>query len=380
MKISSKLPDTSETIFSVMSKLAVKHNALNLSQGFPEFDVDPRLVTLVEKQMRLHHNQYAPMNGVQPLRDIIAAKSRELYQAEVDPDTQITVTAGATEALFAAITALVKQGDEVILIEPAYDSYEPAIRLSGGIPVFVQLKVPGYTIDWNEVKNAISSKTKLIILNSPHNPTGSVFGPSDIEALSDLAASHDFFIIGDEVYEHIIFDGLRHESLLRYPQLSERSFVISSFGKTFHATGWKTGYCIAPAQMTKEFQKIHQYLIFAINTPVQFAYAEFLDEKESYLQLPDFYQKKRDLFLDAIKDSRFKILPCKGTYFQMLDYSEISDQSDTEFAEWLTREKGIASIPPSVFYHHRDDNKVLRFCFAKIEGTLLKAGEILRSV
>lgn len=380
MNFQSKLPDIGVTIFTVMSNLAAKYKAINLSQGFPEFDVSPELVNLVNKQMQLQNNQYAPMPGVPILREKIAQKTLEIYEAKVDPDTDITVTSGATEALFAAFTAIVKQGDEVILFEPAYDSYEPAIRLSGGVPVFLQLKYPDYSIDWDEVKSAITDKTKLIVLNTPHNPTGTILTQNDLETLSFLVRDTEILIISDEVYEHIIFDGNRHEGILRHQELADRSIVISSFGKTYHATGWKVGYAIAPKELTIEFRRVHQYLTFATHTPTQLAYADFLDKKDAYLKLPEFYQKKRDIFIESIKGSRFRALPCRGTYFQMLDYSEISDDPDTEFANRLTQEHGVASIPPSVFYHHKDDHKVLRFCFAKNDDTLVKAGEILCQV
>ncbi len=380
MKLDSKLPDVGITIFSIMSNLANQHGAINLSQGFPEFDAAPALVDLVGKYMKDHFNQYAPMSGVPALRQKIAIKTEEIYGRKIDPDSQVTVTSGATESLFAAFSAVIKPGDEVILFEPAYDSYEPAIKLNGGIPVFIPLEYPSYHIDWNKVKDAISSKTRLIVINTPHNPTGTILTSKDLMALSDLVSNSNILIISDEVYEHIVFDGQRHEGILRYEDLSNRSFVISSFGKTYHATGWKVGYCIAPKELTREFQRVHQYLTFATHTPTQLAYAEYLDHKEAYLKLPEFYQKKRDLFLKTIDGSRFKPLPCQGTYFQMLDYSEISSKPDTEFADWLTIEKGIASIPPSVFYHNRDDHKALRFCFAKNDDTLIKAGEILRDV
>ncbi len=380
MEIESKLPDVGITIFSVMSKLAMDHSAINLSQGFPEFNVDPELVALVAKHMKAGNNQYAPMQGVELLRFKIAEKTRDLYGKKADPDTEITITTGATEALFAAISAVVKPGDEVLLFEPAYDSYEPTIKLNGGIPVFSQLKFPEYKIDWDEAKSLVSEKTRVIVLNSPHNPSGTILDSDDIKALSELVENTNIIIISDEVYEHIVFDGLKHESLLRYPALAERSFVISSFGKTFHSTGWKTGYCIAPEELTNEFRRIHQYLTFACNTPIQFAYAEYLENKEAYLTLPQFYQQKRDTFLNSIKGSQFKTLHSAGTYFQMLDYSGISEQPDVEFARWLTIEKGVASIPPSVFYHQKNDNKVLRFCFAKNDETLIKAGEILKSI
>jgi len=377
MKIKSKLPDVSLTIFSQMTKLANDHGAINLSQGFPDFDVDKGLIELVNKYMRSGNNQYAPMQGVLNLRERISEKTHEIYSADYNPETEITVTSGATEALFAAITAVVHKDDEVILFEPVYDAYAPAIKLSGGIPVYLKLKFPDYYIDWDEVANAISEKTRLLILNSPHNPTGTVLSTEDISALKDIVNNTNLFIISDEVYEHIIFDGLVHESMLRYPELAERSFVISSFGKTYHSTGWKIGYCLAPEPLSGEFQKIHQFLTFASNTPIQYAFAEFMQNKDVYLNLSSFYQKKRDKFLSLINKSRFKALPCKGTYFQMLDYSLISKESDMEFAKRLTVESKVASIPPSSFYHQEDDFNVLRFCFAKKDETLEQAAKIL---
>ena len=369
----SKLPDVGLTIFSVMTKLSNDYNAINLSQGFPDFDVHPDLLGLVNKYMRSVHNQYAPMQGVSILREMIAEKVMKLYSAGYDPGSEITVTSGATEALFAAISAVVKKGDEVIVLEPAFDSYVPVIELNGGIPVYVKYQFPDYRIDWDDVKQAVSSKTRLIILNSPNNPTGAVLSGEDIAALKNIVRNTNVLILSDEVYEHIIFDGLKHESMSRYPELAERSFVISSFGKTYHTTGWKIGYCLAPAHLSVEFQKVHQFLTFASNTPIQYAYAEFMQNKDIYLNLAAFYQKKRDRFLALIKRSRFKAMPCHGTYFQMLDYSAISHEPDVEFSRRLTMEHGVASIPPSVFYHHQDDHKVLRFCFAKKDETLEKA-------
>jgi methionine aminotransferase len=377
MRIQSKLPEVGVTIFTVMSKLSNDHDAINLSQGFPDFDVDPDLLTLVDKFMRSGHNQYAPMQGVRTLRERISEKALELYQADYDPGSEITVTSGATEALYAAISAVVHPGDEVIVLEPAFDSYVPVIMLNGGIPVYVEYKFPDYRIDWNDVRNALSPRTRLIILNSPHNPTGAVFTDSDIAELKNILRDTDVLILSDEVYEHIIFDGIRHESICRYPELHQRSFVVSSFGKTYHTTGWKIGYCLAPAPLTKEFQRVHQFLTFAANTPIQYAYAQFMNNKNIYMSLPAFYQQKRDKFLSLIQGSRFKALPCRGTYFQMLDYSAISDESDVEFSKRMTIEYGVASIPPSVFYHRHVDHKVLRFCFAKKDETLEKAAERL---
>ena len=380
LNITSKLPDVGTTIFTIMSKLAADCGAINLSQGFPEFGVSSDIIDLVHKYMQKGCNQYAPMSGIPELRLKIAEKTLALYGREVDAETDVTVTSGATEALFAAITAVVHAGDEVIILEPAYDSYDPVIRLCGGVPVNIQLQFPDYRIDWDRVKDAMTDKTRAIMLNSPHNPTGAILGEADIVALKEIVAETGIFIISDEVYEHIIFDGKRHESMLCYPELADRSFVISSFGKTYHSTGWKMGYCVAPPNLSAEFRRIHQFVTFASHTPSQFAYAEYLDNKSAYLDLGTFYQRKRDVFLEAIKGSRFKPLPCHGTYFQMLDYSEISDDADTDFANWLTREKKVAAIPPSVFYSSRDDHKVLRFCFAKNEDTLINAGEILKAI
>lgn len=380
MAIRSKLPDCGVTIFTGMTKLALDHRAINLSQGFPDFEVAPELIKLVDKYMRKGHNQYAPMEGVGVLREKIAEKVFYLYGANYDSISEITVTSGATEAIFAAVSAVVHKDDEVIVFEPAFDSYVPAIKLNGGIPVYVTLKFPDYRIDWDELKNALTDKTKLIILNSPHNPSGSILKAEDISNLSSILQTTDAWILSDEVYEHIIFDGHIHESMTKYSHLAQRSFVISSFGKTYHTTGWKIGYCLAPAALTEEFRKVHQYLTFATNTPIQYAYAEFMEYKEVYLNLPVFYQQKRDRFLSLVKASRFNALVCEGTYFVMMDYSEISDEPDIEFAKRLTLEYGVAAIPPSVFYHRHNDHKVLRFCFAKKNDTLEDAAEKLCSI
>jgi methionine aminotransferase len=376
MPLRSKLPQVGVTIFTTMTQLANQHGACNLSQGFPDFDVPSGLMELVEKHMRAGHNQYAPMQGVALLREKIAEKVFDLYGARVDPETDITVTSGATEALFAAITAVVHPGDAVIVFEPAYDSYAPVIELSGGRPIYHKMLFPGYRIDWNAVAEA-AKEARLLILNSPHNPTGTILTAEDVTALTEIVRGSDLFVVSDEVYEHIIFDGRHHQSLLCNPELAERSFVISSFGKTYHATGWKIGYCIAPAALTKEFRRIHQFLTFSSTTPIQMAYADFMQQKNIYSDLPDFYQEKRDTFLSLLKDSRLRPLSCHGTYFQMLDYSAVSNESDTAFARRLTTEYGVAAIPPSLFYHDRDDHWVLRFCFAKKDETLKKAAEIL---
>lgn len=377
MQIQSKLPRTGVTIFSVMTALANEHGAINLSQGFPDFDVHPGLIDRVAHYMRKGYNQYAPMQGVMALREKIADKIRALYGASYDPESEITVTSGATEAVFAAISCVVRPGEQVVVVEPAYDAYEPAIRLCGAEPIFVKLKHPEYRLDWDEMARALSSRTRMIIFNSPHNPTGAVLTPADMVEMHSLVRERDIFILGDEVYEHIIFDGLDHESLCRHPELARRSFVVSSFGKTYHTTGWKIGYCAAPAALSREFQKVHQYLTFAANTPVQMAYADFMEHTELYLGLGDFYQQKRDLFLKLIAPSRFRALACRGTYFQLLDYSAISQAPDTEFARRMTVEHGVAAIPPSVFYRNNDDRKVLRFCFAKNDETLEQAAKKL---
>lgn len=377
MTITSKLPDVSTSIFTVMSTLAAEHGAVNLSQGFPDFDTPPELIDLVGKHMRAGRNQYAPMQGVAALRERIADKVAGLYGNPVNPETEVTVTSGATEALYAAITAVVRPGDEVVVLEPAFDSYVPAIRLNGGRPVYVSMHSPDYRIDWDEVDGVVSDKTRLIIVNSPHNPTGTVLSPTDIAALKQIVVNREIYIVSDEVYEHIIFDGLDHQSLLKDPHLYARSFIISSFGKTYHTTGWKIGYCVAPPSLTHEFRRVHQFLTFASCTPIQWAYADILEDPSLYMEVSAFYQKKRDRFLSLIEASRFRPLPCRGTYFQMMDYSAISDLDDVRFARRMTTEHKVAAIPPSVFYHDGEDNRVLRFCFAKQDETLEQAAEIL---
>lgn len=378
--ISSKLPHTGTTIFTVMSKLATEHNAINLSQGFPDFNCDKNLVSLVNKHMQAGHNQYAPMPGLMSLREVIAQKTEDLYSAKYDPETEITITAGGTQAIFTAISAIIREGDEVIIFEPAYDCYQPAIELNGGKTVYLQLKAPTYQIDWEELKRFVNYRTKMIIINTPHNPTGSVLSAADMVKLEKITKGTDIVIVSDEVYEHIIFDNYEHQSVARYPRLAERSFIISSFGKTFHTTGWKMGYCVAPKNLMAEFRKVHQFLVFSCNTPIQHALTDYLKDKNNYLKLGAFYQKKRDYFIDLIKDSKFKFEPALGTYFQLLRYNTISKEKDTNFATRITKEFGVASIPISVFYHHGVDNKVLRFCFAKKEETLEKAAEILNKI
>ena len=378
--ISSKLPQVGTTIFTVMSALANEEKALNLSQGFPGFSSSPELIDLVTKYMKKGLNQYAPMPGVPVLRERIAEKYSKLYGVSFNPETEVTVTSGATQAIYTAVTSVVREGDEVIIFTPAYDCYQPSIELNGGKAVFVQLKYPDYSIDWDEVKKLINRKTKMIMINTPHNPTGACLGEKDLQQLDKLTANSDILVLSDEVYEHIIFDGHPHLSVGKYPGLASRSFIVASFGKTFHNTGWKLGYCIAPEPLMTEFRKVHQYIVFASNTPMQYALAEYLEKEDHYLYLNDFYQKKRDVFLEAISGSRFKPIACHGTYFQLLDYSEISDLKDTEMAIKLTKEHKIASIPVSVFYNKHVDNHVLRFCFAKEEEDLMRAGEILKGV
>jgi methionine aminotransferase len=378
--INSKLPNVGTTIFSVMSKLAADNNAINLSQGFPDFSCDPELISLVNKHMTAGNNQYAPMPGLPALRQIISAKTESLYNCRYDPETEITVTSGATQAIYTAITAIIREGDEVIIFEPAYDCYQPAIELNGGKTIYLQLKAPSYFIDWDEVKKMINHRTKMIIINTPHNPTGSVISHADMQMLEKLVANTDIILISDEVYEHIIFDKAAHQSVARFPRLAERSFIISSFGKTFHATGWKMGYCLAPRNLMAEFRKVHQFLVFSANTPIQHALAEYLAEPQHYLGLGDFYQKKRDHFISMIRNSKFEIRPAAGTYFQLLGYKSITKEKDLVFAKRLTTDFRLASIPVSVFYHDPVDHSVLRFCFAKKEETLEKAAAILNKL
>ncbi len=378
--IHSKLPHIGTTIFTVMSKLAHDCNALNLSQGFPNFPADEELILLVEHYMKKGFNQYAPMSGVQPLREAIAIMVEKLYNTVYHPEKEITITSGATEALYAAIAAVVSPGDEVIVFEPAYDSYVPAIELNGGIPVYITLLPPYFNINWQQVKAKVTSKTKMIVLNSPHNPATSVLTENDLQELASIVKGTDIFLLSDEVYEHIVFNGAKHQSFCTHPILKERSFICGSFGKTFHVTGWKIGYCVAPEELSTEFRKIHQYLTFCTNTPIQLALADFLKNPDNYLSVPAFYEAKRDKFLNGLKSSRFTFVPSQGSYFQNLCYSAISDENDFDLAVRLTKEKGVASIPVSVFYHKLNDYKTLRFCFAKDDETLERAGEMLSKI
>ena len=378
--MNSKLPEVGLTIFSEMTNLAMKHNAINLSQGFPDFDTHPELKDLVAQHIRAGHNQYAPMHGVAALRERIALKVRSLYGAEYDPEAEITVTTGGTEAIYSAVTAVVHPGDEAIIVEPAYDCYAPIVRLSGGRPVYVKLTFPDYRMDWDAFRNRVSARTRLVVLNFPHNPTGAVLNADDLDTLAEILRPTRAMVLSDEVYEHIVFDGVRHEGMIGHPELRERSFVVGSFAKTYHTTGWKVGYCLAPRALTTELRKIHQYIVFSVNTPIQHAYADFMEDARRYLELPDFYQRKRDRFIELTRASRFRPLPCHGTYYQMLSYAGISDEPETEFARRLTVDHGVAAIPPSVFYHERDDHKVLRFCFAKREETLVAAAARLCAI
>ena len=376
----SKLPSGGVSIFAVMTRLANEVGAINLSQGFPDFDTSPELIDTVAKYMREGFNQYAPMPGVVALREALSTKIERLYGRRYDPVTEITVTTGATEALFVALTAFVHPGDEVLMFQPAYDSYPPAVILSGGKPVYVTLRYPDYRIDWDEVRRVVNSRTRVIVVNSPHNPTGMMWSPDDVRELARVLQGTDAVVIADEVYEHVIFDGRRHESILRYPDLRQRACVISSFGKTFHTTGWKVGYCVAPQPILAEVQRVHQFMTFTVHTPSQFAFAEFVSRDPQAAELAAFYQRKRDLFLSLIDGSRFKPLACEGTYFQLLDYSAIALDTDREMAMRFITEHGVAAIPCSAFLYKDPGGPVLRFCFAKKDETLQAAAERLRRI
>ena len=378
--LDSKLPDIGTSIFARMSKLANEYNAINLSQGFPDFNCSEELINLVDFYMKKGENQYAPMPGTERLRKQISLKVKRDFGREYNFNNEITITAGATQALFTAFSAIINPGDEVILFEPAYDSYLPAIKINGGIPIGIQMNKQDFSIPWEKVRETINSKTKCIVFNSPHNPTGSVLNESDIAELIDIVKDTDILLISDEVYEHIIFDGKKHLSFAKYDQLAKRSFVISSFGKTLHTTGWKIGYCCAPSYLTKEFRKVHQFIVFAVNTPIQLAIADFIDNPQNIYSLNNFYQAKRDLFISLMKGSKFILKNCHGTYFQLLDYSRISDKSDLEFCEYLTKEIGVATIPLSPFYLEGSEEKLIRVCFAKQDEVIEKAARILCNV
>jgi methionine transaminase len=375
--IKSKLPNVGTTIFTMMSQLAVEYNAINLGQGFPDFPMSPELTGLVNKAMKDGNNQYVHMNGLPLLRERLAEKIEKLYNTVVYPETQITITPGGTYAIYTALTTILQPDDEVIVFEPAYDSYIPNIEINSAKPVLVSLQYPSYNIPWNEVKQKVNDKTKAIILNSPHNPTGAVLSEEDIQQLCGIVQNTNIIIVSDEVYEHLIFDGIKHQSMLRYPDLLKRSFVCFSFGKTYHCTGWKIGYCIASLELMKEFRKVHQFNCFSCNSPVQFAFADYLQNEEAYLMLGNFMQQKRDYFRKLMLQTPFKVIPSHGSYFECYNYDGFTGEADHRLAGKLTKEYGVATIPMSSFYKDITDNKVLRFCFAKKEETLEKAVEKL---
>ncbi len=378
--INSKLPQAGTTIFTVMSALAAEVGAINLSQGFPDYETSPELIELVNQAMKNGFNQYAPMAGYMPLREEISRKTEKLYGAHYNPDTEITITAGGTQAVFTAIAAVINPNDEVIIFEPAFDCYAPAIMVAGGIVKSLELEPPDYRIKWDMVKRLINNRTKMIILNSPHNPTATILHKEDIDALSAIIKNRDIFILSDEVYEHLIYDGQVHHSMAKYAELRQRSFIVASFGKPFHATGWKVGYCMAPAPMMLEFRKVHQFLVFCVNSAMQVAIAEYLKNESHYLGLPEFFQQKRDYFRKGLESTRFEILPCSGSYFQSVRYGKITDEKDADFAIRLTKDFGVAVIPVSAFYGKGSDHHVLRFCFAKRQETLDNAVERLIKV
>lgn len=380
ISIQSKLPHTGTTIFSVMSKLAEEHQAINLSQGFPDYDCDPKLIALVNEAMKKGFNQYAPMPGLPELRTLVAEKVSNLYGANYHPDTEVTITAGGTQAIFTALSAVINSGDEVIIFEPAYDCYAPTVKLLGGLVKPYELAPPNYEIDWEMVKKLFTANTKMIILNSPQNPTGCILSEKDIKALIKLTKNTDILILSDEVYEHIIFDGLKHQSIALYPELRERSFITASFGKLLHATGWKLGYCLAPEWLTKEFRKVHQFNVFSVNTPMQVGIANYLKDKDTYLGLSAFFQQKRDFFRSLLSETSFKLLPCNGSYFQCVSYAHLNQEKDTDMAVRLVKTYGVASVPVSAFYTKGTDHQVLRFCFAKKQETLEKAVERLKKL
>jgi methionine aminotransferase len=378
MQIETKLPRVGTTIFTVMSQLAMEHKAVNLGQGFPDFETPANLRDARTRAMNEGRNQYAPMSGIPKLREQIALQVERLYGRRTSADTEVTVTSGATEAIFAAIACAVHAGDEVIVLDPCYDCYEPAIALAGGRAVHVPLRLPDFSVDWQRVRDEITPKTRMIMVNSPHNPSGAVFSQADLDMLAAIVTQHGLLVISDEVYEHIVFDGAQHMSALRKPELAERSFVISSFGKTWHCTGWKVGYCVAPKLLTAEFRKVHQYLTFCTFHPAQCAFAEVMESDPQHAKdLAGFYQTKRDRFRELLDGSRFKLPDVHGSYFQLADYSAIRDTDDLNFCEWMVREAGVAAIPVSAFYETAPDAKLVRFCFAKSDATLESAAERL---
>ena len=380
LQIQSKLPAVGTTIFTIMSSLALEYNAVNLGQGFPDYPMNEELIAAVNEAMRDGYNQYAHMNGLANLREVIAEKIQSLYSTTVDPESQVTVTPGGTYAIYTSLTTVLKPGDEVIVFEPAYDSYIPNIVINGAIPVLIELKFPEFKIDWQEVKSRITPRTRMIMINSPHNPTGAVLSEADINALRSIVRGTRILILSDEVYEHLIFENLSHQSILRYPDLLERSFVCFSFGKVYHCTGWKLGYAVSSPVLMKEFRKVHQFNSFSSHTPSQAALAKILKQKELYLSLASFMQKKRDYFHSLMRDTKFTPLPSFGSYFQVYTYAQVSDEPDKDFAIRIIKEYGVATIPLSVFYQSGVDNKALRFCFAKKEETLELAAEKLRKI
>jgi len=380
LQIQSKLPDAGTSIFTVMSALATKHNAVNLGQGFPDYQMSEELIALVNQAMQKGFNQYVPMQGYLPLREALAEKIKGLYNTEVDPDRQITITPGGTYAIYTALTTVLQPGDEVVIFEPAYDCYIPNVEVNGAVPVLIDLKFPEYKIDWNEVRQKITARTKMIILNSPHNPTGAVLSENDINELRSIVSGTNIFICSDEVYEHLIFDKIMHQSILRYPDLLERSFVCFSFGKVYHCTGWKLGYCISPPELMNEFRKVHQFNCFSCHSPSQVALSKFLADKDSYLSLSSFMQQKRDHFIGLMRETKFELLDSKGSYFICAKYDRISDETDKDFSIRITKEYGVATIPVSAFYRSGTDNKVVRFCFAKKNETLEAAVEQLARI
>jgi methionine transaminase len=370
----TKLPKVGTTIFTVMSALAAEKGAINLGQGFPDFECDPALLDAVNTAMRSGMNQYPPMAGLPVLRERVSEKMARMYSRSYDPASEITITAGATQAIITAVMALVHTGDEVIVLEPVYDSYVPNIELAGGKAIPVQLNPADYSVPWDKVAAAITPRTRLIMINSPHNPTGTTFSARDMQQLEALVLKHGLYVISDEVYEHMVFDGVPHQSAARYPALAQRTVVVSSFGKTFHVTGWKVGYVAAPAPLMAEFRKVHQFNVFTVNTPMQAGLAAYMQNPAPYLELPAFYQKKRDLFRAGLANTKFRLYPCAGTYFQLVNYSAIRDDlSEEQFAKWLTTEVGVAAIPVSCFYGEPTENKTVRFCFAKKDETLSQA-------
>jgi methionine transaminase len=378
--LTSKLPRTGTTIFTIMSKLAAQEKAINLSQGFPNFEADERLIKLVGKYMKKGHNQYSPMPGMLPLRQTISDLRKAQHGVKYNPESEVTITAGATQAIFTAITALVREGDEVMVFTPAYDCYVPALELAGANAVYIQMKAPHYKVDWEEVRKKVSRRTRMIIINTPHNPTGTVWSKKDLEELDKITSDTDIIVLSDEVYEHIVFDRNKHHSCSGHKGLVSRSLVVGSFGKTFHVTGWKMGYICGPEELMSEFRKVHQYNVFSCNTPVQLALAKYMEETEKIEELSAFYQEKRDYFISGLKDSAFTFEPAAGTYFQVLNYGGISQKEDTDIAVEWTKKHKIASIPLSVFYHYPIQEQQLRFCFAKDTKTLKRALEVLNQI